>query len=844
MIVAINLIVGLLGVVLLCIMFARTRELDQQAKLEKHRSKAAALSDLLNYAAVVDDGVIVCKNGSFMAGWIYAGSDNASATAVERNVIAVRINNALKGLGDGWMAHIDVVRRDSPNYCEPNVSHFPDPVTKAIDEERRRTFEGFGRMYEGMFILIVTFYPPMLAQAKFVELMFDDDAEATDGQRRTRALIDKFKRDVGAIENGLSSALKLTRLGTSRFVGEDGNDIVNDDFLQYLQFCVTGKNHPVQMPPIPMYLDAVIGGQEFWSGVIPKIGRKFIQVVAIDGFPSSGYPGIMSRLAELPVEYRWSSRFIFMDAHTAEAHLDKYRKKWRQKIRGFTDQLLNNTNGAIDQDAVDMVGDAEAAITEIKSGLVSEGYYTSVVVLMDENRTQLEESARHIEKTINELGFGARIETINTVDAFFGSLPGHGVENVRRPLLNTLNLAHIIPTSTIWAGDIAAPCPFYPPLSPALMYCVTSGSTAFRFNLHVRDVGHTLVFGPTGAGKSTLLGLIAAQARRYKGMSVFAFDKGMSMYPLCKAIGGQHYSVAADDKQLAFCPFQYLETTSDRAWALDWIDTILRLNGLNTTPKQRNEIADAIKSMVANGSKTFTDFLSSIQDQEIRDALSSYTIDGAMGHLLDASEDGLSLSDFTVFEIEELMNLGQKYALPVLLYLFRRIERSLHGQPAILLLDEAWLMLAHPAFREKIKEWLKVLRKANCLVLMATQSLSDAANSGILDVLVESTATKIFLPNVFARDEDTALLYKRMGLNTRQIEIIASAIPKRQYYFVSEEGRRLFELALGPTALAFVGASDKDSIAEIKDLEKKHGNAWVNAWLDKKGVFSQLEVAA
>ena len=107
------------------------------------------------------------------------------------------------------------------------------------------------------------------------------------------------------------------------------------------------------------------------------------------------------------------------------------------------------------------------------------------------------------------------------------------------------------------------------------------------------------------------------------------------------------------------------------------------------------------------------------------------------------------------FEIEELMGLGEKYALPVLLYLFRRIERSLQGQPAAIIMDEAWLMLGHEVFREKIREWLKVMRKANCMVIMATQSLTDAARSGILDVIVESTASKVFLPNIFARDEDT-----------------------------------------------------------------------------------------
>lgn len=266
------------------------------------------------------------------------------------------------------------------------------------------------------------------------------------------------------------------------------------------------------------------------------------------------------------------------------------------------------------------------------------------------------------------------------------------------------------------------------------------------------------------------------------------------------------------------------------------LSIILSLNGLETTPAQRNVVGHAIISMQASGARTLSEFSVTIQDEAIREAIEQYTVDGAMGHLLDADEDGLALSDFTTFEIEELMNLGEKYALPVLLYLFRRIERSLIGQPSAIILDEAWLMLGHPVFRDKIREWLKVLRKSNCLVLMATQSLSDAANSGILDVIVESTATKIFLPNVYARDEDTAALYRRMALNPRQIEILATAIPKRQYYYVSEHGRRLYDLALGPLALAFVGASDKESVAAIQHLEAKLGDAWVHEWLAGRGL--------
>jgi type IV secretory pathway VirB4 component len=144
------------------------------------------------------------------------------------------------------------------------------------------------------------------------------------------------------------------------------------------------------LPSNPMYLDALIGGQEMFGGVVPKIGRKFVQVVAIEGFPLESTPGCSPPWASCPVEYRWSSRFIFMDQHEAVKHLDKFRKKWKQKIRGFFDQVFNTNTGSINQDAAAMVGDAEAAIAEVNSGLVAVGYYTSVVVLMDEDRERLE----------------------------------------------------------------------------------------------------------------------------------------------------------------------------------------------------------------------------------------------------------------------------------------------------------------------------------------------------------------------------------------------------------------------------------------------------------------------
>jgi type IV secretion system protein VirB4 len=212
-----------------------------------------------------------------------------------------------------------------------------------------------------------------------------------------------------------------------------------------------------------------------------------------------------------------------------------------------------------------------------------------------------------------------------------------------------------------------------------------------------------------------------------------------------------------------------------------------------------------------------------------------YTRQGAMGTLLDARSDGLSLSAFTVFEIEELMTFGEENVLPVLLYLFHRVERSLKGQPAMLILDEAWIMLGHKVFRAKIREWLKMLRKANCAVVLATQQLTDAINSGIMDVLMDSCPTKIYLPNhEIMANETIRDIYLRQGLNERELDLLSRAVPKRDYYLKSPEGSRMVDLHLGPETLAIIGNSDKESLALVRELERSNPEGWRNEWLALK----------
>ncbi|CVI64270.1 conjugal transfer protein TrbE (plasmid) [Agrobacterium leguminum] len=807
--------------------------------LKSFRHSWPSFADLVPYAGLVDDGVILLKDGSLMAGWYFAGPDSESSTDAERNEVSRQINAILSRLGSGWMIQVEAVRVPTADYPQASDGHFPDLVTRAIDAERRAHFQKERGHFESRHALILTWRPPEPRRSGLTRYIYSDTASRS-ATYADKAL-ESFLSSIREVEQYLANVMSIRRMMTRETSERGGFRVARyDELFQFIRFCVTGENHPVRLPEIPMYLDWLVTA-ELQHGLTPLIENRFLGVVAIDGLPAESWPGILNALDLMPLTYRWSSRFVFLDAEEARAKLERTRKKWQQKVRPFFDQLFQTQSRSLDQDAMMMVAETEDAIAKASSQLVAYGYYTPVIVLFDEDQARLQEKCEAIRRLIQAEGFAARIETLNATDAFLGSLPGLSYANIREPLINTRNLADLIPLNSVWSGSPVAPCPFYPTGSPPLMQ-VVSGSTPFRLNLHVDDVGHTLIFGPTGSGKSTLLSLIAAQFRRYAGAQIFAFDKGGSMLPLTLGIDGDHYQIGGDatgereGRVLSFCPLAELYTEGDRAFAAEWIEMLVALQGVTITPDYRNAISRQVGLMAESRGRSLSDFVSGVQMREIKDALHHYTVDGPMGQLLDAEEDGLALGTFQCFEIEELMNMGERNLVPVLTYLFRRIEKRLTGAPSLIILDEAWLMLGHPVFRDKIREWLKVLRKANCAVVLATQSISDAERSGIIDVLKESCPTKICLPNGSAREPGTREFYERIGFNERQIEIVATAIPKRDYYVVSPEGRRLFDMALGPVALSFVGASGKEDLKRIRSLHSEHGANWPLHWLQQRGI--------
>ena len=310
------------------------------------------------------------------------------------------------------------------------------------------------------------------------------------------------------------------------------------------------------------------------------------------------------------------------------------------------------------------------------------------------------------------------------------------------------------------------------------------------------------------------------------------------------AMDGDFYDLGGEGEEICFQPLAGIDDEPELAWAQEWVSDLLHREKAEVTPARKQELWGALSNLASmpRPQRTLSTLLGLVQDADVRQAMRSYTLDGPHGRLLDANQDTLTDDDgergarWQAFEMEHLMH-SRSALLPVLTYLFRRLEKRFDGSPTLMILDEAWLYLTESLFAAKIREWLKVLRKKNVSVIFATQSLSDIADSPIAPAIIENCPTRIFLPNGNAMEERTRKVYESFGLNERQLQILQQSIPKKDYYYQSREGNRLFELGLGELALAFCAAGSPQDQARITNVLNGHAReGFAAAYLKERGL--------
>ncbi|MGX1097342.1 conjugal transfer protein TrbE [Amorphus sp. MBR-141] len=789
--------------------------------LAEYRRHASRLADFLPWAALVGSGVVLNKDGSFQRTARFRGPDLDSAVPAELVAVAGRLNSAFRRLGSGWALFVEAQRHAAGAYP---TSVFPDPASALVEAERKADFAETGSHFESSYFLTFTWLPPVEDAARAESWLYEgSERKGLDPREALGGFIDRTDRILRLVEAFMPECRWLD----------------DADTLTYLHGCVSTRRQRVRVPETPMYLDALLADQPLTGGLEPMLGTKHLRILTIVGFPTATTPGILDDLNRLAFPYRWSTRAILLDKTDATRLLTKIRRQWfakRKSIAAILKEVMTNEASVlVDSDAANKAEDADLALQELGADHAGIAYVTATVTVWDADPRIADEKLRLVEKVIQGRDFTAMVETINAVDAWLGSLPGHVYANVRQPPISTLNLAHMIPLSAVWAGD-QQDAHF---AAPPLFYGKMEGSTPFRFSLHVGDVGHTLVVGPTGAGKSVLLALMALQFRRYAGSQVFAFDFGGSIRAAALAMGGDWHDLGGSlaEDSIALQPLARVDELPERTWAADWIVAILTREDVSVTPEVKEHIWSALSSLASAPveERTLTGLAVLLQSNALKQALRPYCIGGAHGRLLDAEAEHLGQASVQAFETEGL--IGTSVAPAVLSYLFHRIEDRLDGSPTLLIIDEGWLALDDPGFAGQLREWLKTLRKKNASVVFATQSLSDIDGSAIAPAIIESCQTRLLLPNERAVEPQITAIYRRFGLNDRQIEILARATPKRDYYCQSRRGNRLFELGLSQVALALCAAGSKTDQAALSQILAEHGrDGFLAAWQRHRGL--------
>ena len=768
-------------------------------------------------------GVIFNKDGSMQTTWMFRGPDLDSAIEEQLAIITFRLNTLFAGIGTGKILYFEAQRVLSTNYATDTF--FPDAVTTAIDMERRTLFAD-GRHFESNYYATLWWMPPSESEERVRNMVIEG---------RKRKEVDE--------EDALASFFELSDkiLAVFSTVQIPSRYLTADELLSYVHSTISDRARGLRVPEKPLLMDQYLCDAPLYGGIEPRLGEKHLRVVAPVGYRRNTVFGLFNQINRLNFEYRWVTRFICLGKEDALSELDAKKRGWASKmksIRAMMKELLygmDNDPNNINENAMMKWDEVKDAITAVEGDRTGYGYYSTCLVVMDENVEAVEEKARIVRQVFTNLGIEAQIENLNAVDAWMGSIPGNVGHYLRKPLISTGNLVHMMPICDVWAG----PERNNHLKAPALLYTQTVGSTPFRLSLHIGDVGHTLVIGPTGAGKSVFLNLIEAQFRKYKDAQIFVFDKGGSSRILTEGVGGIFYDLGNESLGLSFQPLSGVDDENERQWALEWLCDYVRAENLKIDPQQKKLIWDAL-SMLGKVPKKFrsiSGFINNLQDRDLKIAFSPLSIKGAYGKIFDSEQDTLTFFGWQTFEMEKLMATPAVVG-PTLMYIFHRIEQQLTGRPTIIVLDECWVFFDNEMFEGKIREWLKVLRKANASVIFATQSVMDVANNRIFNTILESCKSRIFLPNDQALEKNTKETYKAFQLNDAQIQIIASAIPKKDYYYSSPAGCRLYDLGLErcPFTLAYVAVNKADLVAcheILNEYGREHFNEY---WVKYKNV--------
>lgn len=499
--------------------------------------------------------------------------------------------------------------------------------------------------------------------------------------------------------------------------------------------------------------------------IFKETEKKYAGIISLKEYGQTTNAGFLDAFLQLPVEMIITQTF---DPSNRQVAINKMQIQQNRMIQSG-------------DKAISQVVEITRALDDAMSGKIGFGFHHLTIMCIENSLKSLENSMSMAEVELMNTGVYVAREKTNMQNAYWAQFPGNLDYIVRRAIINSRNFAgmssfHNYPTGKqkgLHWGE-------------ALTILNTTSKTPFYFNFHVRDIGHTMIVGPTGAGKTVLMNFLCCQAMKYRP-KMFFFDKDRGAEIFLRALGGKH-TILEGRSRSGFNPLQLDDTGENRIFLAEWFRQMITAVDKDISSSEVSRISLAIEGSFKLKKqdrvlRNIIPFLGVNSPGSLASRMQMWINDGSHAALFDNDADLLDLNAASVFGFEMAELLKDTIALPVVLnYLFHRINISLDGRPTMIVLDEAWALLDNDIFKAKIKDWLKVLRKLNAMVIFATQSVEDIGKSEISDTLVQQTATQIFLPNLKA----TSIYRSLFMLSQREFSIIKTTDPSSRYFFVKQ----------------------------------------------------------
>jgi type IV secretion system protein VirB4 len=747
---------------------------------------AASLNDNINLYGFWNETTFLTKSGDVGMVLGVPGVDYESLDSGSQEYAVKRLEAALKSFGPGFRVYQYLFKSNRP---EIPFESYDDPVVQTEVNHRREFFaRKRDQLYQVEIFYCVLFHGARSKTGIAAALgrSFSDPAGAVgelkaqfaNGSMKT-LLRAQIERDVALLEQRVQAFIRqFSDFMQIELLNHGAQLRFFRHLLNYDDWRIAGA------PKSNQFLDyqAVNSDIEAERDFL-RVGDHFVRVLTMKDAIGETRPLVLDALLKIPGNFHVVTEWQPVAADKARKEVNKRRRHFNISKTGFISQLGNDPAKTNPRDVlvdeskqsdIENLGDCLRALGDGQSL----GEFSLTIVLYSRDSRELERLIGEFTGVFTNADGALFVETYNQLNAYFATVPGNSVFNLRRLLLLNTNYADLSFLFTILPGDKRNQHLG----SEYLAVLETDNHTPYFLNLHNGEVAHTLILGMTGSGKSYLCCFLLQNAQKYRPFT-FIFDIGGSFQSLTTIFGGSYLNVGRESRDFSINPFSLPRTEENLQFLFAFFRTLIEGNEqrYRLDFKEERKLWDGIERvyMLEPEQRTLSNFANIVG--ELKDRLHRWTRQGQYGFLFDNAEDTLSFSRFQTFNFAGWGDAPEVLE-PLLFYVLHRanneiIDSASLGTFKVFLLDEAWLFIRNETIRRYVVQAQKTWRKHNAAMILATQSIKELEESGMLQVVSESCPTKIFLANP---EMDRDLYREAFHLSDTELDLIAGLVPPGQ----------------------------------------------------------------